>query len=208
MILTSPTEVQVLSWNPQQLTLKELRRLPEERVTAVLGTPAIVAGLGAGLDRSTFANFAEAREAGWEEDVIPTQGDLARTLRRSLLNEFVGDVYSYVVDFDPSEVRVLQEDQNKLVERATNALVRGGIPRRRFKEIIGEETDNTDDVYYIPTTVTVVNSKEVPPPLEAQLEARVEEEASARAEELRRETEPVTPQQPPTNGSRPVPTPA
>jgi phage portal protein BeeE len=40
-----------------QLNLKELRRIPEERVTAVLGIPAVVAGLGAGLDRSTFTNM-------------------------------------------------------------------------------------------------------------------------------------------------------
>lgn len=163
LVLTSPTETQVLSWNPQQLTLRELRRLPEERASSVLGVPAIVANLGAGLDRSTFANFEEARAAAYEEKIIPLQGDFAPVWRDGLLSEFVGDVLDFEVSYDLSGVRVLAEDQNKLWERALNALGRGGITRRRFKDLIGEETDDTDDVYYIPTTLTVENA-ELPPP--------------------------------------------
>ena len=37
MTFSQPTEIKVLSWNPQQMDLKALRRIPEERVSAVLG---------------------------------------------------------------------------------------------------------------------------------------------------------------------------
>lgn len=166
MVLTSPTDVKMLAFNPQQLTLKDLRRLPEERASSVVGIPAILAGLGAGLDRSTYANMKEAREAGYEEFIIPTQRDWGRELRKQLLVEFA-DPKDYLVDFDLSEVRVLSEDQNAIAERNLKMLLGGGITRRTFKENIGETADDKDDVYYIPANVDVVNAEEVPPALAA-----------------------------------------
>ncbi len=161
MVLTAPTDIKVLSFNPQQMTLRDLRKVPEERVSGVFGVPAIVASFGAGLDRSTFANYAEAREAGYEEGIIPMQNDFAATLKKQALSEFVNDVTSFKVDFDISEVRVLQEDQNHLWTRALEALKGGGITRARFKEIVGEEPDETlDDVYYIPISLTVTPESE------------------------------------------------
>jgi hypothetical protein len=68
-------EVHQFGFSPEQLLLKELRRIPEERVTAVFGIPAIVAGLGAGLDRSTFTNMGEAREAAYEAGSDPDAAD-------------------------------------------------------------------------------------------------------------------------------------
>lgn len=171
LILTSPTEVQILSFSPEQMGLVNLRRLPEERVSGVMGVPAIVAGMGAGLERSTFANMSEAREAAYEEKILPMHGDWCQALKTQFLNEYVGDITQFELDADLANIRVLQEDQNKLVERNLKALAGGGITRRVFKENIGEEADDKDNVYYIPTSYTVVNGDEVPPPLEAELEA-------------------------------------
>jgi phage portal protein BeeE len=168
LVLTSPTDVTTLSFNPEQLALKDLRRIPEERVSAILGVPAIVAGLGAGLDHATYANYGEAREAGYQEGIIPTHRTFDADYKVQLLNEFVGDPRDYVVDHDYSEVKALQEDQGKLWERNTKALVSGGITRRIFKLNIGEEPDKTDDVYYVPIALGVINAAEPPPALESE----------------------------------------
>lgn len=178
MVMSGPTDVSVLAFNPQQMTLRDLRKLPEERVSGVFGVPAIVSSFGAGLDRSTFANYGEAREAAYEEGAVPTHGDFADVLKQHGLSEFVDDVDLFLVDFDISEVRVLQEDQNKLWTRALDALKGGGITRARFKEMVGEtaDPDGLDEVYYIPialavtpaaedqTQVPVESSKVVPEP--------------------------------------------
>jgi len=146
MVLPSRTRVQVLTMNPQQMDLKTLRRVPEERVTAVLGIPAIVAGLGAGLDRSTFANYAEAREAAYESTIIPDQRLFAGELRSQLLDDY-GDTRQLHVRFDTSHVRVLQEDQNKLWQRVDGAVRGGWMMVSRAKEIVGETPEPGDNVY-------------------------------------------------------------
>lgn len=116
MVMHEATDVSVLSFNPQQMELKSLRRIPEERISAILGIPAIVAGLGAGLDRSTFANFAEAREMAYESCIIPLQRFIAAAIRRQLLRHFTTDK-RVTVDFDLSQVRVLAEDETGRAER-------------------------------------------------------------------------------------------
>ena len=162
MVLSAATDVHVMSFNPQQLTLRDLRKIPEERVSGVFGIAAIVSSFGSGLDRSTFANFSEAREASYEESLISAQNDFAAVLKKQALREFVSDVRPFHVDFDLSEVRVLQEDQNKLWDRALAALNKGGITRRRFKELVGEEPEENDldDIYYIPVALVVTPADE------------------------------------------------
>ena len=61
-----PLDVQTLGFSPEQMSLEQMPKLPEERITAVLGIPAITVGVGAGLDQATYANFREAREAAVE----------------------------------------------------------------------------------------------------------------------------------------------
>ena len=130
LALSGPTDVQQFGFSPEQMDLTALRRVPEERVSGQLGIPAIVAGLGAGLDRSTFANMAEAREMAYESNIIPTQRVIAETLNRQFLQR------NYMVDgnqgrrlelyFDNSNVRVLQEDENQKAIRY-GAMVAGGF---------------------------------------------------------------------------------
>lgn len=153
LIMSGPTKVQQFGYSPEQLSLKDLRRVPEERVSAVLGVPAIVAGLGAGLDRSTFTNYVEAREAAYESNIIPAQGILAEQLEAALLPDFEKDPLGFRVGFDLSSVRVLADDQTKLAERLA-VEVRAGITRvAEARRDLGRRVEQGDDVYLRPTSV-------------------------------------------------------
>jgi HK97 family phage portal protein len=145
MVMSGATKVEQFGFSPEQLNLRDLRRIPEERVTAVLGVPAIVAGLGAGLDRSTFTNMGEAREAAYEAGIIPTQRILAEDIRFQLLTEFE-DPHAFRFGFDLSKVRVLQEDLYRQAQRH-DLLIRGGWEtvaegRRAMGLDVDEERDN------------------------------------------------------------------
>jgi HK97 family phage portal protein len=88
IVPTFPAEITPIGFKPDDLAIAQLNRLPEERIAAVLGIPAIVVGLGAGLDRATYSNVKEARESALQEFLIPLWQDLAATFTDQLLPEF------------------------------------------------------------------------------------------------------------------------
>jgi HK97 family phage portal protein len=160
LVFGTPTDVKVLSWNPQQLDLKSLRRVPEERISARLGVPAGVAGLGAGLDRNTFTNVAEANVSAYTQGVIPRQREIAAELEVQLLPEFVGDALeTYDVYFDAqvtSAMRGLLESIWKLASSDARA---GLLTRAEYKRLTGQKVaDNGyDDVYVLANNIRIIN---------------------------------------------------
>lgn len=144
--------------DPAKMDTRANRRIIEERVSAVLRVPAIVAGLGAGLDRATYANMGEAREMAYEGNIIPTQKLWAAQLNTQLLPD-LGNPETEFIDWDYSEVRVLQDDQDKKVTRLNSRLVSGGISLNDYLgELSGVKLPDADNVWYIPKGVTVVQN--------------------------------------------------
>src|SRR5262252_4721839 len=89
-VLTGGAKAEPYGFSPEQMDMKSLHRIPEERISAVMRVPAIIAGLGAGLDRSTYANFREAREAAGYAGTKPAPTSACRrtwtTTRRCRTN--------------------------------------------------------------------------------------------------------------------------
>jgi HK97 family phage portal protein len=103
-------------FSPEQMDMKTLHRVPEERISAVIGVPAIIAGLGAGLEHATYANAATARELFTEMTLIPMWRAIAATLTTALVPDFSSDS-AVIVDFNISTVRALQDDEDKKANR-------------------------------------------------------------------------------------------
>jgi HK97 family phage portal protein len=163
MVMRGETHVQVLGFSPQQMDTKVARRVPEERISALLGIPAAVVGLGTGLENTKVgATMAEMREQAYESNIIPTQRLIAAELRTQLLRDF-GDVSRLKIEFDLSQVRVLQQDQNDLHNRAREDLKAGGITINEFREMIDLEPlpGPEGDMLFIPTTVTPTSADDL-----------------------------------------------
>ena len=161
-ISNMPLDITKLSFSPSEMNLRDVRRIPEERVAAVLGIPAIVAGLGAGLDRATFANFAEAREMAYESGVIPLQRLIATDLTTQYLREFDSNP-NLQIAFDNRDIRVLQEDE---VAQATKvgSLYKGGvITRAEARQQVGLPFEDNDNIFLAPTNVNEVERNERAP---------------------------------------------
>lgn len=146
LVFAQAVSVDRLGMNPAELNLRDLRRIPEERVSADLGIPAIVAGLGAGLDRSTFANMKEAREMAFENGILPVQRLVAADFTAQLLRDFTED-RSFRIGFDTRLVRVLQEDEDSRAERATTLLTGSVATRAEARALVGLPVETGDDVY-------------------------------------------------------------
>lgn len=165
LVLSGKTKVDQFGFSPEELTMRELRRIPEERVTAVMGVPAIVAGLGAGLDRSTFTNYNEAREAAYEESIIPTQRALAEEIRFQLLPSFEGrdSEWRFRFGFDLSKVRVLQTDEVRRLEKLSMGVRDGWVQVAEPREHAGLDVTDADRVYLRPMNAQTIVAGELPP---------------------------------------------
>jgi HK97 family phage portal protein len=156
VVMTAPTKIEQFGFSPEQMNLRDLRRIPEERVSAALGVPAVVAGLGAGLDRSTFTNMAEAREMAYESNIIPAQRVIAEELEHQLLVDFEAEPDGFEVCFDLSAVRVLQEDRMKMTQRIV-ATVGGGVAMlSEGRRELGYPVDASMDVFLRPANLVAV----------------------------------------------------
>ncbi len=60
-LIDGEADVVMVGFNMQQLEFPDLRAIAETRVAAVLGVPAVLVGLKAGLDRATYSNVSELR---------------------------------------------------------------------------------------------------------------------------------------------------
>ena len=87
MVLSGSMSVEKMSFSPSELDIGTLRRIPEERVSAVLGVPAILAGLGAGLERATYSNAQQLREFFTENKLIPLWRMVGTELTYQLLQK-------------------------------------------------------------------------------------------------------------------------
>lgn len=157
MIMTGAMDIEVVSFTPEQLDLKNLRRLPEERVSSVLGVPAILAGLGAGLDAATYNNTRELREFFTEQKMIPMWSAVASELTHQLLHrDFVNNDYEYFCAYDLDQVRALSGDRQEQVKTMNSGVQGGFVTIGEARRALGLDTDESHDVYLRPLNMVAV----------------------------------------------------
>lgn len=148
LVLSGQTEVQEFGWDPQKVNLSAIRNIPEERVTALLGVPAAIVGFGTGLEQATQnATMSTMRRIAYENAIIPVQRLMSEELQVQLLGEFEPNPDAVEVEFDRSEVAVLQEDQNELVSRLDKMVNGGWLTVADAQAQAGYDPDETQRVY-------------------------------------------------------------
>ena len=137
-VMAKEMKVEQFGFSPKDLDMSILHRIPEERISAVIGVPAIVAGLGAGLDRATYANFKEAREMFTESKLVPQWRADAAKINTSLTPDFTSDKWVSVAH-DLTDVRALQEDEDKKYTRLRSAVGKPWMTRNEARTDTGQE---------------------------------------------------------------------
>tara|TARA_Y100001963_G_scaffold151741_1_gene235167 strand:- start:1442 stop:4261 length:2820 start_codon:yes stop_codon:yes gene_type:complete len=158
MVLSGAMNVDIVSFSPDQMKLTELRRIPEERVSAVLGVPAILAGLGAGLDSATYNNTKELREFFTEQKLVPMWRTVASELTHQLLEPDFGGNAGVECEYDIMSVRALQGDIDNLYKRVNTGVNGGWITIGEARKVVGLEVDDTHDVYLRPLNMIQVDT--------------------------------------------------
>jgi HK97 family phage portal protein len=149
LVMSGAMNVEKLSFSPKDLDIGLLRRVPEERVSAVLGVPAILAGLGAGLAHATYSNAKELREFFTENKLIPLWRMIGEEITQQILLQDYEEDFNNSAEYDFTEVRALQSDVNELFVRMNVGVQGGWITVAEAREKVGLPTNNSQEIYLI-----------------------------------------------------------
>lgn len=161
IVSTLPVEPVKFGFSPEELDLKELRKVPESRIAAVTGIPAAMLQFLVGLENGTsYAAYREARMQGYESVIIPLQSMLAEQLTWQLLPE-IDETKGARIIFDVSGVRVLQEDRDALYRRMSQALGSGGITINQFLASLNKPIVEGLDIHLISSLVSPMTTEKL-----------------------------------------------
>lgn len=132
-----PMSVDKISYSPDEMMLDRIQAAVDAKLAAIFGLPAMVVGLQVGLERSTFSNYAEAREAAVEQLLIPLWRLIEEAFTLQLGPDFWGDDPNYKFGFDYDSVRALSADVNEVWDRATKAFLANAFDRATWKREVG-----------------------------------------------------------------------
>ena len=156
LVLEGETSIESFGFSPEQMQLRSLRGIPEERISARLGVSSAVVGLGAGLATTKVgATLREYREHDVETTIVPLWREIAGQLTQQLLREF-RSLDNWRVNFNLMEVRVLQEDELKRAGRVTNLVTQGLIKVSEGRRQLGYPVLDEHEIYLRPLNLQQV----------------------------------------------------
>lgn len=159
LMTSGPTTVQSYGFNPEQMQLGDIRNVPEERVSALLGIPAAVVGFGTGLEMTKVgATMAELVDLAWQNGVMPKMRVLSGEIEEQLFPDFGIEYGKTQFHFDTSKVPIMADYRNKEADTLEKlmrwSLVRRKEGRRKLNLPVGPR----DDVYVLSSGLTEVDA--------------------------------------------------
>ena len=156
IVMSGPTEIKQYGYSPEAMRLGDLRDIPEERVSAVLGVPAAVVGLGTGLQATKVgATMSEMVDLGWQNGVIPRLRTIALEITDQLVPEFSqGDDDEF--EFDTSRVPIMAT-YHKLLAETEQQNYRWGLAQRgEARHALGFPATKDDEIYVLQSGASTV----------------------------------------------------
>ena len=163
IVLEDPIDIHWPQVTPQRMALDTILDRPEADVGAAIGIPLQVLGIHAGRLSKTYANQQEAREAAWEEFLLPLLWLIASQAGRALLPMF-GDAKGLRLGVNIDDVRAMQPDVSALHDRARADWEKNLIDRATWKRLVNMEVNPDDEGVYFSDT----EAGAVAPPVSAK----------------------------------------
>lgn len=148
-------DIKTLGMSLADMTLPDLRSISESRICMIFNVQPILIGAKVGLDRSTFANFSEARQVFQQDCMGPLRRIYADTIDRYLLTDFESDE-SYTAKFDISNVAALADIKERKYIAMTAAVTAGWVQVNEARKEVGLNPDPNGDVYLRGLTMMTV----------------------------------------------------
>ena len=148
-----PMDVYQLGFDPEKMSLKEIRQICESRVAGITRVPAIVAGFSVGLEQGTLANYGQAKEMFWDSCIIPRQRDIATTLTDQLLRVDYPKSEQLYFAYEHDHIKALQESETDKRERDRADYLAGILTHHQAVSRLGAVPEG-DDWMVLPSSVT------------------------------------------------------
>ena len=131
---------QQLGLDTSSMDLTSLSNRAESRICAAFGVPPIIVGAYVGLQFSTYANYATARQSLYDETIFPTQRSISADLTHGLRGHLDGgSIY-----FDIAKMAINQEPKEQVEARTWRAYELGLIGDDEARQRLGLEDEAGD----------------------------------------------------------------
>jgi len=178
-VLEAGSEYQRVGLTFEEMGFETLDDRNESRIGGPFGVPLILINSRLGLNRSTYANYKEARQAFWDDTMVP-ENRLFEVDARYYVNE---PEEGWFPAFDYSRVPAFREVRTQEQAQYSEAFKAGAVTRNEYRRKLGLDPVVDGDVYVMspmmmemPVSLT---------PREAGTET-TEEEAPAATDEERK----------------------
>ncbi len=161
LVLSGAMNVDKMSFSPKELDIGMLRNVPESRISAVLGVPAIIAGLQVGLQNGTYSNARELRESFTENTLIPLWRVVAQEIENQLLKVDYANSETEYLQYDIANIRALQQDVTAVYERMNLAVQNGWATLAEARRAVGLPVTDEHEVYYVPADKIVIQKEDL-----------------------------------------------
>lgn len=152
-VLDQDAEYQQTGMSFRDMGFETLDARAEARICMVLDVPPILVGAKVGLDRATYSNYAEARQAWWEDSLTPLYRNFESVIANDLAREYADDL---TVEFDLSAVPAFREQTDALYGRANEGISRGYLTVNEARKLVGLEAAPAGDVFLRPSSAVAV----------------------------------------------------
>ena len=141
LFLPKGIDVSEVTGGGHDIDFSALNALTETRICMVYQVPPIIIGSKAGMDRSTFSNYAEARKSFYFETINPLWAFIASGLTRCIIDTATGLEFR----FDTSGVKELQKDLVAITKTAEEAYTAGLITRNEGRSLMDIGLERLED---------------------------------------------------------------
>ena len=138
------TTIEKMGNSPKDAQYIEMRKMNREELLSTLGVPPSVVGL---LEYANYSNMEVQQKKFWEDAVMPVLDLIADKLTLRLAPMFDKDIW---FEFDYSQIKVLQEDEEQKAKTA-QILIENGIktPNQVRAEFYNAEPYEGGDQYFM-----------------------------------------------------------
>lgn len=144
MLLEGGLDWKEMSLSPQEMDYIETKSMTRLEICSAFGVPPEIVG---DHEHATYSNYQEARKGFYQDTVIPVVNKVLDVFNVDLVPKFDDRLFLAI---DRSKIDALQEDRDKVYERAIKAVEAGLLEVNEGREHMGYEAIEGGNVRFMP----------------------------------------------------------